>query len=217
MAACEAARTQAFLPPSLDWRVNGASRARRWPARRGTSRGTGGREIPVQSALQAQFAVLSMQVAALRRTRVPLVKRRSDCLRAAKHARYAPRSAQRCRFGPTQGTDDRSPAREPFAFRPLPSPQVPRSARVGEPYPAPARSSRRGCDGWPGVGLPSQRPDTARRRPSAFQAGRRAVGLIQAAATARTIVKSDARPLRPGSESKGIWRTKSDDAPTGLE
>jgi len=56
--------------------VSGASRAGRWPARRGTSRGTGGREIPVQSVLQAQFAVLFMQVAALRRARVPLVKRR---------------------------------------------------------------------------------------------------------------------------------------------
>ncbi len=43
---------------------------------RGTGRGTGGREIPVLSALRAWFGVLFVQVAALRRTRVPLVKRR---------------------------------------------------------------------------------------------------------------------------------------------
>ena len=41
----------------------GASRARRWPARRGTGRGTGGREIPVLSALQAWSGVLFVQVA----------------------------------------------------------------------------------------------------------------------------------------------------------
>lgn len=43
---------QDVAPATVD-RYLTEPRARRWLARRGTSRGTGGREIPVQSALQA--------------------------------------------------------------------------------------------------------------------------------------------------------------------
>jgi hypothetical protein len=54
------------LPPQSDCRQQ----------RRGTDRGTSGRKIQVESVLPALSAVLFMQVAALWRARVPLVKRR---------------------------------------------------------------------------------------------------------------------------------------------
>ena len=53
----------------------GASRARRWPARRGTGRGTVGREILVLSALQAWSGVLFVQLVAVQRGSMPLVMR----------------------------------------------------------------------------------------------------------------------------------------------
>jgi len=45
---------------------------------RGTGRGTNGCEFPVQLALEAQSAVMFVQVADLRHARVPLVMRRSS-------------------------------------------------------------------------------------------------------------------------------------------
>ena len=51
---------------------------RQWAAARGTSHGTGGREMPVQSAFLAPSAVLSVQVMLWERGSGPLVMRRSS-------------------------------------------------------------------------------------------------------------------------------------------
>ena len=64
------------------------------PLRRGPARGPAGRIIPGPREPSERRGVLSVQLA-----RLLMVRRRSDLLRAAEHARYAPKSAQRCRFG----------------------------------------------------------------------------------------------------------------------
>ena len=87
----------------------------RRPLRCGPARGPAGWIIPGPREPSERRGVLSVQLARLPHGSVLMVKRQSDWPQAAEHARYAPRSAQRCRFGPAQSADDRSLA--PWAIR----------------------------------------------------------------------------------------------------